>query len=768
MNATTRPTPQAQSPRKRVWPRSLRTARMVFGHWAATDGLIWLHLAKTLLAAFLAMGIAMKLEMAQPRTAMATVFVLMQPQSGMVLAKSFYRVLGTAAGAIAAVLLGALFPQQAGLYLTGMAIWVALCTAAALRYRNFQWYAFVLAGYTAALIGIPYVLEPNALLMGALTRASEVMLGIVCSGAVSAIVLPKWASTDLKHMRRERYARFSSFAARVLRGEIDGPTFKARFGDFVDSVVRFEATRSSATFEDPEIRSRMRRLARLNSEFMDLCSRLHAMHGFVLRLEQSSKAVAERIVPLMRECAQCIEVMANPALIDEAFVNGHVAAIIAFETRLRDEVSRLRAALTVETSADAMLDFDTAIELLDALVAEYIRYSQTYVSLAYRTHALESHTVQYVVRANRFGVLFTFIRTAIALGGIGAFWLASEWPAGGLAMIGAAIVAALASNAGNPAKYAVQMAGGAACATVAGYVVLRHVYPMIDGFPLLCVVLTPILGLGAFLATRPKIAGFGVSFSLFFCIIAGPDNMTHYAPETLINGGMAVTLSMLICALVFAVVFPPQMPWRIASLIDDLKRQVRVACFGSLKGLNQVFQSSTHDLMSQLGVTLPRHTNGYADALAWMLVVLEVGHAAIDIRTETEAVHRVLAIRPEWREATEETLTSVTTLFDVPSHTALLRCVNAIDRQIEFARRLLAGVLFEDPAQASAQANTRSADATDMAHATDTVQASKRHHMLRGERVRAAFHVRRTLACLNFMRSTLTHQDAPFDVTGGR
>ncbi|WP_206685654.1 FUSC family protein, partial [Escherichia coli] len=43
-----------------------------------------------------------RLEMSQPRTAMTTVFVLMQPLSGMVFAKSFYRVLGTAAGLVAA------------------------------------------------------------------------------------------------------------------------------------------------------------------------------------------------------------------------------------------------------------------------------------------------------------------------------------------------------------------------------------------------------------------------------------------------------------------------------------------------------------------------------------------------------------------------------------------------------------------------------------------------------------------------------------------
>jgi uncharacterized membrane protein YccC len=57
----------------------------------------------------------------------------------------------------------------------------------------------VLAGYTAALIGIPTVLHPDNLFMAALTRAAEVTLGIACSGMVSAIVLPQWTGKRLQH-----------------------------------------------------------------------------------------------------------------------------------------------------------------------------------------------------------------------------------------------------------------------------------------------------------------------------------------------------------------------------------------------------------------------------------------------------------------------------------------------------------------------------------------------------------------------------------------
>ncbi len=65
--------------------------RRVLANWAQTEGLAWVYIFKAALAAMLTLWIAMRLDMPQPRTAMTTVFVVMQPQSGMVLAKSFYR-----------------------------------------------------------------------------------------------------------------------------------------------------------------------------------------------------------------------------------------------------------------------------------------------------------------------------------------------------------------------------------------------------------------------------------------------------------------------------------------------------------------------------------------------------------------------------------------------------------------------------------------------------------------------------------------------------
>lgn len=261
--------------------------------WADSDDLIWLHLLKTVTAGLLALGIAM-----------TTVFVLMQPFSGMVLAKSLYRILGTAAGTVAALVLGALFVQQPELYMLGMIGWVSACIAAAVRFRHFRWYGFVLAGYTAALIGIPNITAPHDLFLAALTRAAEVAVGIVSSSAVSALIVPQRSSLALRHALQIRYANFTAFAADVLDRGIERGQFERRFADLVDEIVGFEATRTFAAFEDPAMHSRSEHLGRLNSEFMDACARLHALHQLLKRLRVNGSApIATAIKPYFSELA---------------------------------------------------------------------------------------------------------------------------------------------------------------------------------------------------------------------------------------------------------------------------------------------------------------------------------------------------------------------------------------------------------------------------------------------------------------------------------
>lgn len=693
------------------------------GEWIRGNGLVWLHLLKTVAAALLAMGIAMLLELPSPRTAMVTVFVLMQPMSGMVLAKSFYRVVGTAAGMTAALVLGGVFVQQPELYMLGITVWIGACTAAAVRYRHFQWYGFVLAGYTAALIGIPTVMEPNGLFLAALTRAAEVTIGILCSSAISALVLPLRSSTALQYALRTRYASFSAFAASVLGERVENGAFETRFANLVDDIVGFEASRGFASFEDPNMRARSRRHARLNSEFMEACTRLHALHQLLKHMHAGQvNPVIDAASPYFRELSRLLARQNDPRTTDEVCAARAATELSAFQVTLPQRVRETRRSLKT-TAPELLLDFDTTMELLYRFVVEVLCYTQTYASLADHNHVLERSVTKYVVKTNVYVVAITFLRTAMAVASLGAFWIATAWPSGGLAVIAASITCALSSLSPNPPKLAAQMGAGALLATVAGYLVTCYVYPGIDGFPLLCVALTPLLAFGAFLAMRPSTSGYGVGFCVFFCLLAGPDNVIIYTPDLLINNGIASVVGMLVSCLVFTVIFPTQMPWRIEKTKRDLRRQVVLACKGALTGLSQQFQSSTHDLMFQLRMLLIKRSAQHRDALRWMLVTLDVGHSTIDLRNETRKASYTERLQPGWQKSLDAVMRDLANLFEYPDTDRLTRAMASVDGAIRIAQSLRDS-LRENP--------------------------GRRHQM------------QRILSYLHFIRTALLDRDAPF------
>src|ERR1700732_5075858 len=157
---------------------------------------------KTFAASLLALYIAFWAGLDDPRWSFLTVFVVSQPDSGLVLAKSFYRILGTIAGLLVAIALVFGLAQYGELFVAAVAVWICFCNFAARAVRNFESYGFQLAGYTVAIIGIPAALEPTAAYPLLVARFTEISLGIICAALVSRLILVRELSPKLIELVR--------------------------------------------------------------------------------------------------------------------------------------------------------------------------------------------------------------------------------------------------------------------------------------------------------------------------------------------------------------------------------------------------------------------------------------------------------------------------------------------------------------------------------------------------------------------------------------
>jgi hypothetical protein len=96
----------ATSP-SRTAPRVGTSEPALAPHWIP-----WIFAAKTTAAGLLALLVAFTFDLDQPKWSLLTVFIVAQPQSGYVLAKGFYRIVGTVVGAAVALLLVSLFASE--------------------------------------------------------------------------------------------------------------------------------------------------------------------------------------------------------------------------------------------------------------------------------------------------------------------------------------------------------------------------------------------------------------------------------------------------------------------------------------------------------------------------------------------------------------------------------------------------------------------------------------------------------------------------------
>lgn len=659
--------------------------RRGFFDWARSDGVTWVSIFKVLIAAFLTLWLAMRLELPQPRTAMITVFIVMQPQSGQVFAKSFYRLLGTLAGSAVMVLLIALFAQHTELFLGALAIWVGLCTAGATRNRNFRAYGFVLAGYTAAMVGLPALAHPDSAFMAAVWRVLEISLGILCSTLVSAAILPQTASAAMRNALYQRFGMFALFVTDGLRGRYQRDGFETANVRFIAEAVGLEGLRSVTVFEDPHMRRRNGRLNRLNSEFMSLTTRFNALHQLLARLRAGAADHAvDAIKPGLQDLAEHLDGFSGRAL-TSADAARLAEQLRAYRQGLPTALRSLRAHFEQGSPDDAeQLDFHTACELLYRFVDDLHNYAHTHASLADHRHAREQGNEPYTPKTNWLACAASGIRAAFILIVLGSYWVATAWPSGATMTLIAAATVGLSAATPNPKRMAFQMACGTLIGALVGFVEMFFIFPWIDGFPLLCVVLAPVIVLGAFLASRPQYAGVGLGLLIFFSTGSVPDNLTVYNPYTFINDYLAMVIGMLVCAAAGAIILPPNSRWLWRRLEQDLREQVVYAIGGKLKGLAARFESRTRDLLHQaygLAVAQPQVQR---DLLRWMLLVQEVGHAIIELRNEQAMlpVHPAYAESQPWRQAIRVMGRALMRLFLQPNAGNLERGLLAVDHAI--------------------------------------------------------------------------------------
>ena len=592
--------------------------------WFNTEGQRWVFVAKAMLAAFTALWLAFRLGLDSPSTALATTVILALPSSGMVLEKAFYRFLGTLVGCAASLLMVALFPQSPPVLFIGVALWVALCTGGAAMHRNQQSYSFVLAGYTACMIVVPAIDAPDHVFALAVTRVTEVGLGIICAAVVHDVVFPRRHAHAVMRTVQTRYSGFIAFCQQVLEQRLPPSDVELNHLKYAADIAALESGRAAAFFEADHARAHTRQLHAFNAAFMTVLTTFYTLHRLIHRLRVNAAThVLDLVEPMHAHLAQAMKVELDA---------GQLADM---QARLAADIAAARAALA-HTPLDGraqQIDFDTAAELLERFVRDLGGFAALYHGLTRRKRAQVSDPGAYTPKTPPAIVVASGLRAGATLLVTAAAWYWLAWPYAANAILMATIFCALASSSPRPTALVQQVLTGFLIAMPLAFLTEFLWMTRADDFGPMVLAALPLLAFGSYLGTGPKWAGVGIGIGMFSATLLVPANQMHYDVEAFVSSELSLAMGVLVAWVMFKVVLPEHTMGHKGHVAAALWREALGACTAPPYRLKRRFDNRVRDLLSQLNAAAGPAPGAAARSVVRQgLTLLELGHAAIDLR----------------------------------------------------------------------------------------------------------------------------------------
>src|SRR3984885_1686258 len=519
-------------------------------------------------AVCLALFVAFWLELDNPSWAGTSAAVVCQLQLGASLRKGWFRMIGTVVGATMIVVLTACFPQDRIAFLVLLALWCGLCAFAATAFRNFASYAAALAGYTAAIIaannlGATGGASSDVFLL-AVTRASEICIGIVCAGIVLA-------GTDLGGAQRRLAESFANLASEIMGRfirmlDLPEPQLPDERREFVRRVIALDPIIDQVLGESSHMRYHS---PNLQTAMYGLFRALDGWRGVAAHLGRLPEAARRQGVHIILQSLPS-ELRSIPAGSPVPWIADPLALHRVFE-----EAVRTLIALPADTPSLRLLADETAkllagmLHVLDGLAL--LVDAPQYPSPGARGFRLSE--------PDWLPVLINAARAFLAISAVELFWVATAWPNGASSIVFVAVLLLLLSPKGDLAyggsvAFALGIAGAVICAAAIKFAML----PALQTFPAFCAALGLLFLPGGFAiaASRQPIVTTVLTAMTFNVIpLLAPTNEMNYDTAQYYNSALAIVVGCGVAPLAFLLLPPLSPALRVRRLLALTSRDLR-------------------------------------------------------------------------------------------------------------------------------------------------------------------------------------------------
>ncbi|MYM70303.1 FUSC family protein [Pseudoduganella sp. FT55W] len=456
---------------------------------------------KCFTASMLALYVSLAAGLPRPFWAMMTAYIVASPFSGAVRSKALFRVCGTLIGCTATIVMVPRLANAPELLSLALACWVGLCLYISLLDRTPRSYIFMLAGYTAGLIGFPAVTDPSTIFDTGLARVEEITIGILSATVVHSLVFPQGVGP-------------------VLLGRLDRAIADAQrwMGDALKpggDKAQALHTRLALAGEISELRVMSTHLPFDTSQLRWTAGMVHGLHDRLTVMVPLLMAVEDRLNTLREADPESLKPWTT--LLDDiaAWVCAGRDADPARAAQLRAQLAQLTPTLSTNAGWSEILRLNLA-QRLDALIEaceDGLELRSNVSSVMDGGVARYTPHLTPAVLHRDHGMAFrSALAAVVTILLCCAFWIFTAWPSGAAAPMMAGVLCCFFATQDDPVPGIRMFLKWTVISMPVAAFYIMFVLPAVHSYEMLVLVLAPVFLIGGVFMPRPATAGSALAF----------------------------------------------------------------------------------------------------------------------------------------------------------------------------------------------------------------------------------------------------------------
>ncbi|TWI69996.1 putative membrane protein YccC [Pseudoduganella lurida] len=461
--------------------------------------------AKCFAGSMLALYVSLAAGLPRPFWAMMTAYIVASPLSGAVRSKALFRVCGTIIGSLATVAMVPNLANSPELLSLALACWVGLCLYISLLDRTPRSYIFMLAGYTAGLIGFPAVTDPATVFDSAVARVEEISVGILAATVVHSLVFPQGVGPVLLGRLDRAIGDARRWMTEVLRPATGGR----------DAHVRL-----ALAGEISDMRVMATHLPFDTSHLRWTAGMVHALHDRLTVMVPLLLAVEDRLVALAETGP--LEPAWQAMLDDVAhWVEQGNQADPAGAEGLKGRLQELSPPLHAGASWHDILEVNLA-QRLAALIAACEEGLELRGSIDAVMHGApfaepdhaKDHITPAALNRDHGMALRSALAAVIAILACCAFWIVTAWPSGAAAPMMAGVFCCFFATMDDPVPAIKSFVRYTLLSVPFSAFYILVVLPAVHSYEMLVLTLAPMLIVSGVYMARPATVGNALAFTI--------------------------------------------------------------------------------------------------------------------------------------------------------------------------------------------------------------------------------------------------------------